>query len=191
MRAIPISFVPNYLTGDSMRPLTTLSIIATLAISAQAADAQESEAKCAPTIVVMRTNFPAYAQELRQHGVVQLTIRLDNDGRVAAARVTQSSGHALLDGASVASARDYWRFDVRGCAATDLSHEHPVTVTYRRPPGLTVSGTVNRKAVGATRKLLADNRCHATQPAHELTVFACINGTSSSSAPLELADARK
>ncbi|MBC7983634.1 MAG: hypothetical protein H7Y02_07255, partial [Candidatus Obscuribacterales bacterium] len=105
--------------------------------------------------------------------------------------VTQSSGYALLDGASVASARDYWRFDVQGCAAADLSHEHIIAVTYRRPPGLTLSGTVNRKAVVATRKLLADSRCHATQPTHELTVFACASGTSSGNAPLELADARK
>ncbi len=174
-----------------MKTFTTLSIIATLAISAQAADAQEPEAQCTPSIITMRTNFPTYAQELRQHGVVQLTIRLNHDGRVAVARVTQSSGYALLDGASIASARDYWRFDVKGCAATDLSHEHIVTVTYRRPPGLTLSGTVNRTAVVETRKLLADNRCHATQPARELTVFACTSGTPSSSAPLELADARK
>jgi TonB family protein len=173
-----------------MKTLTTLAIVTTLTMTALTADAQERESACAPTIVAMRADFPAYAQELRQHGAVQLTLRLGSDGSVAAARVTQSSGHALLDNASVRSARDYWRFGVKGCAPADLSQERTVTVTYQRPPGLTLSGTINRKAIVGTRKLLADNRCHATQPAHELTVFACV-GTPKGEPALELADARK
>jgi TonB family protein len=173
-----------------MKTLTTLAIFTTFTLTALTAEAQEHEAACTPTIVAMRADFPPYAQELRQHGVVELTLRLGSDGRVAAARVTQSSGHALLDNASVRSARDYWRFAVKDCTATDLNRERMVTVTYQRPPGLTLSGTINRKAIIATRKLHADNQCHATHPVHELTVFTCL-GTPSGNTALELADALK
>jgi len=158
-----------------MNTMNTLTALAAMTLASGASKAEESSTVCAPTIIALRTDFPAYAQRQRQHGEVRLAIHFGNDGRVVAARVAQSSGHGALDSEAAASARKHWRFQVAHCTDMQLAQEYIVSVTYRRPPGPTMSGTVNRKALARTRRLLADSRCHATKPAHDAMIFACID----------------
>jgi TonB family protein len=132
-------------------------------------------ADCVATIAGLRVDFPDGAQERRLHGTVQVAVRLDAEGRVSEATVAQSSGHASLDRAAAASARAHWRFNIAACSAADLSSDRVVAVTFRRPSGLPVSGTIDRRGLAASRERLADRNCHATRPTHDTHVFACVD----------------
>lgn len=156
-----------------MKTLTTPVTYAVLALVSFALQAQEREAACEPVVVTMRTAFPNYAQERRQHGVAHLAIRLGATGKVVDARIVKSSGHAALDRAAVNSVRTHWRFDVAYCSADDLAQQRSVTVKYERPRGTTVSGTLNRKALSRSRQLHANEHCSASEQTHATTVFTC------------------
>jgi protein TonB len=77
------------------------------------AEAAEADAPAAPSLQPPRVSFagcpaPAYprrALRLEQEGRVILLLRVGADGRVTEARVSESSGHALLDEAALAAAR--------------------------------------------------------------------------------------
>jgi TonB family protein len=156
-----------------MKTFTLAMTYTALALTTQSLRAQESAQACEPTIVTMRTDFPHYAQRRRQHGIVQVALRLDSNGRTTAARIVESSGHAALDRAALTSARHYWKFDVTRCATNELAHDVKIAIKFERPSGMAVSGTLNRKGLARTRKLSADPRCQVSDATHDTTVFAC------------------
>jgi TonB family protein len=160
-----------------MNTLKVLTTLATMLLAAGQISAHENSSACTPTIIALRTDFPAHAQQQRQHGNVRLAIQLGSEGRVIATRVVQSSGHAALDREVDTSARKHWHFDVKHCSVAQLAQDYIVSVTYRRPPGPTLSGTINRKALARMQRLLADNRCLATKPGNDALVFACLDST--------------
>jgi protein TonB len=51
------------------------------------------------------------AREQRLEGVVGLTVTVSRDGRALNCKVTQSSGHAILDAAACTGMQRYARFD--------------------------------------------------------------------------------
>ncbi|MFC3711835.1 energy transducer TonB [Sphingoaurantiacus capsulatus] len=54
--------------------------------------------------------YPASSERAEEEGVVMVRVRIGTDGRVLAAELKASSGHARLDEAAVAHARRAWRF---------------------------------------------------------------------------------
>ena len=56
-----------------------------------------------------RVDYPLRARRRGWEGAVALRLRVDAEGRVAVVEVTRSSGHAVLDDAACAAARE-WRF---------------------------------------------------------------------------------
>ena len=169
-----------------MKTLTTTMLSAAFLCTALASHAQDAQTQCAPALETMRAEFPSYAIEKRQHGIVRLSVRLNEHGNVTEARVVESSGHASLDDSALKDVRRHWRFRVTHCNASELAQERTVVVDYRRPPGLSVSGTLNRKALARIRELHADQRCLAALDAHDMTVFACRESSTAT-----LADARR
>jgi TonB family protein len=152
-----------------MRSLPLPLLAASLMLAASTLYADD---RCKATALSMRTEFPADAIEKRMHGVVRLGIRLNEEGQVTHASIIESSGHFVLDRAALRGARRYWRFRLDRCDAGDVAHEQVVAVTYKRPVGPTVSGTLDRKAVARIRDLHEQDNCEA-QKSHEMTVFAC------------------
>ena len=56
-------------------------------------------------------NYPIEAREQQWEGVVALTVTVEPDGRASDCKVTQSSGHAILDAAACTGMVRYSRFD--------------------------------------------------------------------------------
>jgi TonB family protein len=160
-----LSFSP--VDGDFMNARIAFTVLA-LAIGSQA-----YAADCVSLVSGFRVDFPERAQERRLHGTVLVAVRLNTEGQVTEAAIAQSSGHTTLDRAAAAIARANWRFNVATCAPADLSSERFVAITFKRPVGNTVSGTVNRRSRAVSRELLADRDCLATRSDHETVVFAC------------------
>lgn len=169
-----------------MKILTATMISTALLCTALASHAQDAQTQCAPVLEAMRADFPNYAIEKRQHGIVRLGVRLDENGNVTEARIIESSGHAILDDSALEDVRRHWRFRVAHCNASELAQERTIVVDYRRPPGLTVSRTLNRKALARIRDLHADRRCQAELDTHDMTVFACRESSAAA-----LADTRR
>jgi TonB family protein len=155
-----------------------LSTLAALTLSPVEARAAEPDATCSPAIVATRTVFPSHSQVRGEHGVVQVAIKLGSDGRAAETRLAKSSGFAQLDRAAVASVREHWRFNVARCDAQSLGLERVVEIAYRRAPQHTLSGTVNPKAAGESKRILAENRCHIDRSVSDTTVYACLQHSS-------------
>jgi TonB family protein len=154
-----------------MHTLTQSVLLAALVVLASAA--QADDVGCMPSLQTTPVEFPERARELRQHGIVELAVQLLPEGRVARVRISQSSGHGELDKAALDSVRQHWQFDVAKCRVADLAREFLVKVNFERPPGITVSNTLNRKSLARTQALRADAACESTQPEHDLWVFSC------------------
>jgi TonB family protein len=130
---------------------------------------------CQPTLQSTRTDFPAKAQQLGEHGTVQARVRIGLNGQAEDAGVAVSSGFATLDRAAIDSIRKYWRFDIAQCTALDLTREHVVKVRFEASKAATLSGTVDARAIAKTNELRANRSCDATESDSNTTVFSCIN----------------
>ena len=160
-----------------MKRLTFLASLFALA-SASSALADEPIAECSPIATSLRVDFPNSAQQWRRHGTATVGVTLNAQGHVASARIVDSSGHAALDGAALASARRYWRFDLSKCSSDLARNEFPIAVTFERSRGMPVYGTLNRKSVRRIKQLQADAKCQSNRGADDSTVFVCRNGHS-------------
>lgn len=74
--------------------------------------------------------YPAESRRRGAEGVVRLALRIDADGRVETAQVTQSSGHAELDRAAVDAARR-WRFRPATQAGIAIAADLTTAVHFR------------------------------------------------------------
>ena len=124
----------------------------------------------------IRTEFPQASQSRGEHGDVVVKVTIGKDGRALRTLVAQSSGFPALDKAATESIAKHWRFDVNGCAPTELPTETVVTVQFQRAPQYTVSGTLNsrRPASGAKGDQLP-GRCDATPDSSGDQVVACVS----------------
>jgi TonB family protein len=109
---------------------TSILLLATSSLLL-ATSAFTADAACDPNVVASPTHFPLQSRLRGQEGVVLFEVQVDEAGRVAAARVLESSGHDRLDRAASASIRDGWRFNVTGCDRKDLPASDLVSVEYR------------------------------------------------------------
>lgn len=82
------------------------------------AEEEDPPAPAVTSATPLRSNrspfYPRRALEKSWSGVVELRLVVDASGRVTRVDVTAGSGHACLDDAAVAAARD-WRFDPATC----------------------------------------------------------------------------
>ncbi|GAA4819982.1 hypothetical protein GCM10023232_16230 [Sphingosinicella ginsenosidimutans] len=62
------------------------------------------------TELLSNADYPADARRNREQGLVRFRIVIGTDGRVSDCTVTGSSGHATLDAATCALARERFRF---------------------------------------------------------------------------------
>ncbi|MGQ0833687.1 MAG: energy transducer TonB [Gammaproteobacteria bacterium] len=74
-----------------------------------------------PRYPLTRADYPAVSIRGGEEGVVELSVYVLRDGRIADVRVARSSGHARLDRAAVEEARRRWRMQpaLRGDEPTD------------------------------------------------------------------------
>jgi len=120
-----------------------VSIAAALFASAQAAavPTREIEIRSAFETALSGLNdfirdddYPAQARRNREQGIVRFHIVIGTDGRVSDCAVTGPSGHASLDAATCALARDRFRFvpgrDEYGLPTTD---QGDYVMTWRLP----------------------------------------------------------
>ena len=108
-----------------------LSILAIFSVSLLLPALSHAEGACAPQVIQSPTEFPLRSQLRGQAGVVHLTVKIDEHGRVASTELNRSSGHRLLDRAAQQSALSDWVFDVSDCVRKDLPASHLVAVEYR------------------------------------------------------------
>jgi protein TonB len=74
-----------------------------------------------PNHPLTRAPYPAASIRLEEEGVVELTIHVLANGRIADVKLLKSSGHPRLDRAAVEEARRHWRLQpaTRGGEAID------------------------------------------------------------------------
>jgi protein TonB len=77
--------------------------------------------------------YPPRARRLGQHGIVWVSLDVDETGRVTAARIETSSGHALLDEAALAALREW-------CYRPARRGGVPVATTIRVPVEFRLEG---------------------------------------------------
>ena len=155
--------------------ISSAAALAALSFASTAAFADESQTSCDVTLQSAQTDFPEAAQHRGDHGIVQVRVRLNQQGQAEDASVAASSGSAILDHAAVDSIHKKWRFDVARCTASDLLHERIVIVRFEPSKTLTVSGTIDKTAIAKTQELRANPHCNATNANSVTTVFACID----------------
>lgn len=80
-------------------------------------------------------NYPIEAREQRWEGVVALTVTVAPDGRASDCKVTQSSGHAILDTAACTGMLRYSRFDpALDRNGSPVASTFSTRITYRLQP---------------------------------------------------------
>jgi protein TonB len=65
--------------------------------------------RASPNHPLTRAPYPVASIRLEEEGVVELTIHVLSNGRIADVKVSQSSGYPRLDRAAVEEARRHWR----------------------------------------------------------------------------------
>lgn len=161
---------------NSLHPLALKVVASTLllAVLPLRTAAAEQISACQPTLQQTRTAFPQRSQQLGEHGVVQVLVRLGIDGRAAAVSVAQSSGYPALDRAATDSVSKYWRFDVTNCTAVELQNQYDVAVHFERTARYTLSNTIDWNSIAAAKKLVNSDRCEVADDTAGTQVFSCI-----------------
>lgn len=76
--------------------------------------------------------YPEMSQRLREEGVVELGVEVDNDGALIAVRVLGSSGHERLDAAAVQAVRT-WTFAPRTGAEASMVYRQRFVFRLETP----------------------------------------------------------
>jgi protein TonB len=82
-----------------------------------------------------KPDYPSEAREMRQQGVVMLSVEVDAEGRASDVSLSRSSGYPLLDHAALDAVRR-WRFEPAEAGGLPVSSRVEIPVRFSLSGGL-------------------------------------------------------